>query len=71
LVWVLYLCKFLGEPSRILDIINRISHSNSVNPVARQWAVGGNAKGAIVEAEKIEEIHSLEYLEAGRAWYGP
>jgi hypothetical protein len=70
LVWILYLCKFLGEPSRILDIIGRISHSNSVDPVARQWAAGGNAKGAIVEDEKIEEIHTLEYLEAGRAWYG-
>jgi hypothetical protein len=78
LVWVLYLCKFLDEPSsnsqklssRIFDIIDRISHSNSVDRIARQWAAGRRAEGAIVENDKIEEIHSLEYLEAGRAWYG-
>jgi hypothetical protein len=78
LVWVLYLCKFLGEPSskskkmhsRISDIINRVSHSNSVDRVARQWAAGGKAERAVVENGKIEEIHTLEYLEAGRAWYG-
>jgi hypothetical protein len=78
LVWVLYLSKFLGEPSsksqklrsRIFDIIERISHSNSVDRVARQWAAGGKAERAVVENQKIEEIHTLEYLEAGRAWYG-
>jgi hypothetical protein len=77
-VWVLYLCKVLDEPSsksqklssRIFDIIDRISHSNSVDRIARQWAAGRRAEGAIVENDKIEEIHSLEYLEAGRAWYG-
>jgi hypothetical protein len=78
LVWVLYLCKFLSETSsknkklrsHIFEIIDRISHSNSVDRVARQWAAGGKAERAVVENEKIEEIHTLEYLEAGRVWYG-
>ena len=79
LVWVLYLCTFLTEASsqdqklrsRIVDIIDHISHSNSVDQVARQWASTGKAKRAVVEDKKIEEIHDLEYLEAGSAWYGP
>jgi hypothetical protein len=78
LVWVLYLCKFLVKPSsnsqrlhsRIFDIMDRIGQSKSVDQVARQWAARGTAERAIVENEKIEEIHTLEYLEAGRAWYG-
>ena len=78
LVWVLYLCKCLAEPfsksqklhSRVFDIIDRINHSASVDRVARQWAARGKAERVIVENEKIEEIHTLEYLEAGRAWYG-
>jgi hypothetical protein len=78
LVWVLYLCKFLVETSakdqksrsRISDLIDQIAHSKSVDPVCGQWASGGKAKRAIVENEKIEEVHDLEYLEAGKAWYG-
>ena len=54
LVWVLYLCKFLDEPpsksqkssSRIFDIIDRISHSNSVDRIARQWASPGLGRSA-------------------------
>jgi hypothetical protein len=79
LVWVLYLCTFLDEPSpqdeklraRIFDIIDQISHSNSVDQVARQWASTRRAKRVVVEDKKIEEIHDLEYLEAGSAWFGP
>jgi hypothetical protein len=79
LVWVLYLCTFLEEPfpqdeklrSRIFDIIDQISHSNSVDRVARQWASTRRAKRVVVEDKRIEEIHDLEYLEAGRAWFGP
>jgi hypothetical protein len=78
LVWVLYLCKFLVETSaknqkarsRISDLIDQIAHSKSVDPVGGQWAAGGKAKRAMVENEKIEEVHDLEYLEAGKAWYG-
>jgi hypothetical protein len=78
LVWVLYLCTFLDEPSsqgdkirsRIFAIIDQITHSNSVDLVARQWASAVKAERTVVQNKKIEKIHDLEYLEAGRAWYG-
>ena len=79
LVWVLYLCTFLNQPSsqneklrmRIVNIIDQISHSNLVDQVACQWAFTGKAKRAVVEDRKIEQIHDLEYLEAGSVWHGP
>lgn len=77
LVWVLYLCTFLDGGSsqdqlrsHIFTMIEQISHSNSVDQVARQWASAVKIKRAVVEDKKIEKIHDLEYLEAGRVAYG-
>jgi hypothetical protein len=78
LIWVLYLCTFLDESSsqgeqlrsRIFTAIDQISHSYSVDRVARQWASAVKIQRAVVEDQKIEKIHDLEYLEAGRAAYG-
>jgi Reverse transcriptase (RNA-dependent DNA polymerase) len=78
LVWVLYLCKSLQKTattngklhSDIIDTIDQISQSQTVNPVGRLWASKAKSDRRPLEiGELVEKIHALGYLEAGRAWH--
>ena len=79
LVWVLYLSKDINtaeltDPavkSRLGEILNGISKSSAVSPVARLWASKmPDYPRTSKSLAEIEQLHSIDYLERGQRCYG-
>jgi hypothetical protein len=79
LVWILYLCKSLDADligdtslkSRIFNSLEKISRNAAIDPIGRLWATKATVNRTPAETQKaVEQIHALQYQEAGRIWHG-
>ncbi len=81
LIWVLHLCQSLDAQmtsmkdtapgAKISTALDRIRASQDVDPVARLWAMEAKTDRTPEETVKlIEQIHGLDYRNAGRIWHG-